>query len=95
MSHLRSVLGVNPEQQGLSLPWSEDEAIPDEPESLQVNDMPCEWMGSPDPASHIQFGKFYLHHFYYLYQSQVRDDMGGIFGHVLSLVRLKFSHVPV
>ncbi|XP_034249638.1 ubiquitin carboxyl-terminal hydrolase 10-like isoform X1 [Thrips palmi] len=58
LSHLRSVLGVNPEQQGLSLPWSEeDDGIPDEPETLQVNDIPCGWIGSPDPASHIQFGE--------------------------------------
>lgn len=57
LSHLRSVLGVNPGQQGLSLPWSEDDVTPDEPESLQANNVPCEWMGSSDQPSHIQFGE--------------------------------------
>ncbi|XP_026273463.1 ubiquitin carboxyl-terminal hydrolase 10 isoform X3 [Frankliniella occidentalis] len=62
LSLLRSVLGTNPEQQGLTLPWYEETVLesadpPLEELNPEDNNGPCNWLASPDPsAAHIQFG---------------------------------------
>lgn len=67
------MLGANPEHQGLSLPWSEDDESSLEPPSKpDSNNEPHDWLASPDPAAaQLQFGK--LPSLYYLVKISVCD----------------------